>query len=311
MSLDTSSSAIHLNLAPSASQIRPPTLITVHPSVIASILTHHSRRPDGTEGGESNENAAPTPRVIGTLMGSRSENGQEIDVRSCFAVPHKEDENQIAVDMPFQQGMVQLLAKNGAKEQIVGWYATHPELNAYSALIQNYFSGETTPHPSIHLTIDTELTASGKGLGVKGWVSTQLGLTPKPENAVFLPVPVEIKYAASERAALDLLTTEPTPSPALPPLPALSSSLSQLSTLIEQALNYVQSVNSGERAPDAQVGQYLLEGLGRWSAPAGSSEDEGGVKAGLQDTLTVAYLSNLVRSQVELAGRLALLQQAQ
>lgn len=54
-------------------------------------------------------------------MGSRSESGQEIDVRSSFAVPHSEDEAQIAVDMPFQQGMMDLLSKNGTKEQIVGW----------------------------------------------------------------------------------------------------------------------------------------------------------------------------------------------
>lgn len=54
-------------------------------------------------------------------MGTRSESGQEIDVRSCFAVPHSENEDQIAVDMPFQQGMQDLLSKNGTKEQIVGW----------------------------------------------------------------------------------------------------------------------------------------------------------------------------------------------
>lgn len=93
------------------SHSRAPTLITVHPSVIASILTHHSRRPE----------ESTAPRVIGTLMGSRSESGQEIDVRSSFAVPHSEDETQIAVDMPFQQGMMDLLSKNGTKEQIVGW----------------------------------------------------------------------------------------------------------------------------------------------------------------------------------------------
>ena len=67
-------------------------------------------------------------------------------------------------------------------------------------------------------------------------------------------------------------------------------------------------MNSGEKEGDVEVGRYLLEGVGRWS---GSGEDEGGVKARLQDTLTVSYLANLVRSQVELSGRLALLQQAQ
>ncbi len=103
--------------------------------------------------------------------------------------------------MPFHQAMVELLAKNGAKEQIVGWYATSPNVNAYSALIQNYFTSETAPYPAVHITVDTELTANGGGLGVKGWVSSNLGLGAKPEHCVFLPVPVQIKFAESERAA--------------------------------------------------------------------------------------------------------------
>lgn len=169
---------------------RHPTVVNVHPSVLASILTHHSRRPD-----------APTPRVIGTLMGTRSESGTSITVRSSFAVPHSEDDEKIALDMPFHQAMVELLSKNGAKESIVGWYATSPVINSYSALIQNYFTNETSPFPAVHLTVDTELTRDGQGLGVKAWVSSQLGTTPKPEHCVFLPVPVQVKFDESERAA--------------------------------------------------------------------------------------------------------------
>jgi hypothetical protein len=97
--------------------------------------------------------------------------------------------------------MMDLLAKNGIKESIVGWYATHPELNGYSALIQNYFAQETGAAHAIHITVDTEVDPAGPtGLGIKGWASTSLGLNPKPENCVFLPVPVTIKYAESERA---------------------------------------------------------------------------------------------------------------
>lgn len=134
-------------------------------------------------------------------MGTRSEAGTEITIRSSFAVPHSEDEDKIALDMPFHQAMVELLAKNGAKEQIVGWYATSPTINPYSALIQNYFTNETAPFSAVHLTVDTELTKNGGGLGVKGWVSSNLGLSAKPEHCVFLPVPVQIKFAESERAA--------------------------------------------------------------------------------------------------------------
>jgi translation initiation factor 3 subunit F len=109
---------------------------------------------------------------------------------------------------------------------------------------------------------------------------------------------------------VDLLTTNPTPSPALPPLPTLSASLDSLQGLIDDALAYVAKVNAGTEKGDPEVGRYLLEGVGRWSQSEGSADGEG-VKEGLQDTLTVSFLSNLVRSQVELAGRLQLLPQAQ
>ena len=59
--------------------------------------------------------------MIGTLLGTRSESGGEVDIRSSFAVPHSEGEDQIALDMPFHQAMVDLLAKTGVKESIVGW----------------------------------------------------------------------------------------------------------------------------------------------------------------------------------------------
>ncbi len=42
-------------------------------------------------------------------------------MRSSFAVPHSEGEDQIELDMPFHEAMVDLLSKNGAKESIVGW----------------------------------------------------------------------------------------------------------------------------------------------------------------------------------------------
>jgi len=239
-------------------------------------------------------------------MGLRSENGLEIEVRSCFAVTHSEDEDKVSLDMPFHKSMVELLSKNGSKEVIVGWYATSPTLNPYSALIQNYYLDQSLPYPAIHLTLDTNLTPNGDGLGIKGWVSTQLGLSTKAENCVFLPVPVKLKFAESERSAIDILTTNPTPSPSLPPLPTLSSSLSQLDDLLTQTLTYVQSITSGQQAGNPEIGRYLLGNVGRWSK--GSGEDGEGVKEGLQDTLTVSYLASLVRSQVELSGRLGLVQ---
>ncbi|KAL7423390.1 hypothetical protein Q5752_002694 [Cryptotrichosporon argae] len=311
MSLDPTSSAIHLNLPPTSSaQGRAPSAVTVHPSVLASIVTHDARRPADA--------ASAAPRVIGALLGARSESGHEVDVRASFAVPHTEGEDMVALDMPFLQQLAELLGKTGIKESIVGWYATSPVLDGWSALIQNYFSGETAPFPAVHLTVDTALAADAEagsvsGLGTKAYVSAPLGLGNKAENCVFLPVPVVVKFAPSERAALDLVTSPAAaPSPALPPLPTLSHALAELAALLDRTDGYVQSVISGATPGDALVGRHLLEGVGRWSATAtGDADGKDGIKDGLQDTLTVAYLANLVRTQVELAGRLALLPQQQ
>ena len=73
-----------------------------------SILDHYLRRTDSQE------------RVIGTLLGIRSDNG-EVEVRSSFAVLHSETAEQVAVDMDYLRAMYELHHKVNSKEVIVGW----------------------------------------------------------------------------------------------------------------------------------------------------------------------------------------------
>ena len=54
-------------------------------------------------------------------MGSRAENGQEVDVRNCFAVPLSETAEGMVLDMPFSEAVAKLMANTGSKEQLVGW----------------------------------------------------------------------------------------------------------------------------------------------------------------------------------------------
>lgn len=89
---------------------RTPTSVTVHPVALFSILDHYLRRTDAQE------------RVIGTLLGTRSDNG-EVEVRSSFAVLHSETEVQVAVDMEYHRTMYDLHHKVNPKEVIVGWCA--------------------------------------------------------------------------------------------------------------------------------------------------------------------------------------------
>lgn len=54
-------------------------------------------------------------------------------------------------------------------------YSTGSDLNTYSALIQNFYSGETAPHQSVHLALDTGVQEGGQ-LGVKAFVRSVLSL---------------------------------------------------------------------------------------------------------------------------------------
>ena len=82
-------------------------------------------------------------------------------------------------------------------------YSSSPEITPYSALIQNFFDGETGINtPAIHLTFDTDLSTENvaSSLAVKAYVAREVGSSPKPENAVFLPIPCSVKYQLTERA---------------------------------------------------------------------------------------------------------------
>ncbi|KIP12789.1 hypothetical protein PHLGIDRAFT_17520 [Phlebiopsis gigantea 11061_1 CR5-6] len=294
MPLAHASSAVHAqNATPGflANPGRAPTSVTVHPVALFTILDHYLRRTDAQE------------RVIGTLLGTRADTG-EIEVKSAFAVLHSETAEQVAVDMEYHHAMYELHHKVNPKEVIVGWYSTGSNLNTYSALIQNFYSQETAPHQAVHLALNTG-AEGGEGAGVKAYISSPVGVSPKPENCVFTPIPCELTFKEAERSGLDLLTsvaqgsTDPYPAA---DLDILERALDTVSNMLDRVLSYVRSVLAGEVKGDAAVGRYLMNTFGA------STEDldKGSFNASLQDTLMVSYLANLVRSQAQVSSRLAL-----
>jgi translation initiation factor 3 subunit F len=150
-----------------------PSNVTIHPVALISILDHYLRRTD------------EQPRVIGTLLGTRSDS--EVHVRSSFPVLHSETSERVAVDKEYLRTVYDLHLKVNPKEVIVGWYAffssvhiidfharknrysTGSNLNTYSALIQNFYSQETAPHPSIHVALNTGVEDGGSA-GIKAYV---------------------------------------------------------------------------------------------------------------------------------------------
>ncbi|TDL29858.1 Mov34-domain-containing protein [Rickenella mellea] len=295
MPLGPPSSAIHLQSVSNggtANSSRTVQTVTIHPVALFSILDHYLRRTDAQE------------RVIGTLLGTRTET--EIEVRNCFAVLHSETSEQVAVDMEYHRTMYELHQKVNPKEVIVGWYSTGSDLNTYSALIHNFYTHDTAPHPTVHVAMNTGVQGDEKP-GVKAYLSSPVGVFAKPENCVFIPVPCELRFNDAERSGLDLLTsslesTSLTTSSPRSDLEVLERSIKTVMEMLDRVLAYVRAVLAGEREGDPAIGRYLMDTLGT------STEglEKSGFASSLQDTLMISYLANLVRAQAEVSARLQL-----
>ncbi|KAH7887518.1 Mov34-domain-containing protein [Phlebopus sp. FC_14] len=322
MPLGPSSSAVYIQNTRQASlAANPPrpTSLTVHPTALLSILDHFLRRTEHQH------------RVIGTLLGTRP-TPSTVSVTHAFAVLHSETEEQVAVDMEYHRSMFDMYVKGrgesggSGKEglSIVGWYATgvgegqngqtgQGGLGTYSALIQNFYEQETAPYPAVHVALDTG-TEEGVGAGVRAYVSSPVGVFPKAENCVFVPIPCDLQFHEAERSGLDLLlsassTSQPV-APSTSSLPALHSALVSTSESLNRVLAHVQSIIRGTTPPEPALGRYLWSKLG--AAPdedgswaSGGGQDNGWATA-MQDGVMVGYLANLVRGQAEVAARLAL-----
>ncbi|KAI5797547.1 JAB1/Mov34/MPN/PAD-1 ubiquitin protease-domain-containing protein, partial [Peziza echinospora] len=294
-----------------------PLNVIVHAQALFSILDHSLRR------------NAKQERVIGTLLGIRSEDGSEVEIRNCFAVGHNESQEQVEVDMEYHKTMLALHLKANPREVLVGWYATSPHLNTFSALIQNFYASSengTFPHPAVHMTLST--TPSADPLSIRTYISSPVGVTPDraADSCLFLPVPHEIRSSPAENAGLETISAaKDLPSRTVPVMSdvfALEAAITDVLSMITRVSTYVStiidalteaeddpSLNSSPhvlaaKSPAATaIGKFLLNTLSL--APKVSSEEvERMFNTHVQDVLLVSYLANTIRTQIDLGQRL-------
>ena len=129
-----------------------------------------------------------------------------------------------------------------------------------------------------------------------------MGVYPKPENCVFTPVPVHLRFHDAERSgrssfhfkfsreanahnyfSVDLLmntsaSSSSTSSQPVSDLEIIERALFSVSDMLERVLTYVRAVLSGEKIGDPAIGRYLMDTLGA------STDDleKGGFNASLQ-----------------------------
>ncbi|KAJ1842822.1 hypothetical protein LPJ70_003652 [Coemansia sp. RSA 2708] len=265
----------------------------IHPVVLFSILDHYLRRSQSQE------------RVIGTLLGVRSDDGRVVEIRSCFAVPHFETDDEIQVDMEHHSSVFALHKRANAREQIVGWYATGAKLSKYAALIQEFYAQEAAPFNAVHVVVDAEM--AGGELGIQCLQGAPVGVEAHAENCLFLPLPYELQYPDAELAALQVAADSAEAPEGVATLVSdmeqLERTIEELRAMLARVSAYVHDVCAGRTAANGVVGKYLMDMLA--VVPRVDAKQFSALfQSHLQDILMVAYLTNLTRAQLNIADRL-------
>lgn len=212
--------------------------------------------------------------------------------------------------MEYQKAMLALHLRANPKEILVGWYATSSELNTFSALIQNHYSSQgegTFPFPAVHVTVSSQ---PGKDVEVRTYISSPVGVNPEraADSAAFIPVPYAINYSEADRAGVEAIqngkSSETGTGVALTDIENLERSLEDTLGMLDRVAKYVENVIEEEEEPSTALGQFLLNTLAL-APKVDPAEIEKDFNNHIQDVLTISYLANMVRTQMDLSNRLA------
>lgn len=270
--------------------------VRVHPMVLFSIVDTYEHR---------NENQ---DRVIGTLLGSYDLAKGAVEVTNCFCVPHTETGDEVAVHLDYARQTSDLYKKVNSNEVVVGWFATGPDVTGLSTLIHQYYQREAK-NPPIHLTVDTTLISKNVGMAIKAYTGASFGVPSMTTGTMFPPCKLEIVGYTEEMVALRLCSRTksidaPTPMPA--DLDSVIEACTEMRSLLNVVMSYVEDVLAERKPADNQLGRMLMNLL--QSIPRMDNEKFQQVLNGdMKDLLMVLYLTTLTKTQLALNEKLWLL----
>lgn len=299
--LNMGDSSLHLARPAGAStsgiaSISSPMNVVVQAQALFQVLDHAIRHKNDQQ------------RVIGTLLGVRSEDGLEVEIKSAYAVPHDETDDQVVVGVDYNRTMYNLHKKANPKDVILGWYATSSDLNNLSGLMHDFYSQSegTYPYPAIHLTVQASDAMSD--IDVRTYISAPVGVSDKTAgNCLFVPVPNEVRYTDAEKRALNVIDQakdrEDRTVDLTSDMKNLEDSVVEVIEMLERVSAYVNDVMTGNQKGSSAIGKFLLKNLAL--VPSVSANRlEKLFNSHLQDVLMVVYLSNTVKTQLQLSSRL-------
>jgi translation initiation factor 3 subunit F len=206
-----------------------------------------------------------------------------VEVTNCFAVPHAERGEEVAIGKDFNKQMLNLHLKSNRKETVVGWYASAAQ-------------GDDG---------DTRLLENS--IPVRAYRCTPVTMLGDSVANMFLELNLKLTNSESETICLHQMLAdshlENNKNQNSSKVEPLLVSMEKLYELLEATSDYVDGVVAGTTPPDAEIGRQIADSLD--AVPRMSPEGFDTLfNDSLQDLLMVTYLSNITRTQLSIAKKL-------
>ena len=240
--------------APTTSQ--PDVLdVTIHPLVLLSATDHYHRVARGTR-----------KRAVGVLLGSSSRGS--IDATNSFAVPFEEDSKNSSVfylDHNYLENMLGMFRKVHAKERVVGFYSTGPQirpndLRIYELVKRFVTKGSVTPPVFVIIDVrpgrDSIPTTAYRVVeevdsNVPGEASGSAEVRKSFAHVPSLIGAMEAEEVGVEHLLRDI--NDPTVSTVANLVKAKMTGLSTLTEKLVEIKDYLSSVSEGKMKPNPEI----------------------------------------------------------
>lgn len=241
-----------------------------------------------------------------------------MEVTNCFAVPHAERDEEVAIGKDFNRQMLALHLRANRNETVVGWYATafpgdgeQASSNCLantSSLIHEFYTGEcedSVMDSPVHLVVDTSLV--NDTLALKGYISSTVTLDGEPLSNMFHEVRLLLKSSESERIVVNEMIRSmggaSMEEKKEEPVNSLQVSLEKLLEMLETASEYVGKVVDGKLEADDTIGNQIADTLSSVPRIRPEAFDKM-FSDSMQDLLMVSYLSNITKTQLTISEKL-------
>jgi len=270
--------------------------VIMHPLVLLSAADHYHRVARGTR-----------KRVVGILLGSVSKG--VVDCTNSFAVPFEEDSKNASVfylDHNYLENMLAMFRKVNAKERVVGFYSTGPQIRQNDLRIHDIvkrFLPAKTITPPVFCIID--IRPGRQSLPTTAYkvveeVSTKDGQREVKLN--FAHVPSEMGAMEAEEVGVEHLLrdiNDPTVSTVASLIKGKISGLATLAEKLVECKDYLEACVRGDQKvnPDIVANlQTILNLLPNLN----TEEMVRSILIKTNDMHLAIYLSALIRSVIAL-----------